>query len=160
MCIVEPLPSHFTPCARVPGAASSDGVRFGGLAKGWAHVLALQCLGAALGPQSTLALLKGLPLLSMGSACLIPSFSCKCKFTCEVSSFVIELIPVFFIKDYRTRHLAGQRCHITSSSRPLQGDTTVRCFSARRAVAQAEPPQRVGDYRHVGAEKPCPSSHE
>lgn len=82
-------------------AASSDGVRFGGLAKGWAHVLALQCLGAALGPQSTLALLKGLPLLGIGSACLIPSFSWKCKFTCEVSSFVIELIPVFFIEDYR-----------------------------------------------------------
>lgn len=50
VCIVEPLTSHFTLCARVPGAAPSDGVRCGGLAKGWAHVSGPTVLGSCPQP--------------------------------------------------------------------------------------------------------------
>lgn len=99
-------------------------------------------LGSCPGPQSTPALLKGLPLLGPGSVRLAQSLFWKRKSSCEASSFVMELILVFFIKDYRIRHLAGQRCHIASPSRPLQGDTTERCFPSRRRAQAACPSER------------------
>lgn len=71
-------------------------------------------LGRAGTTRSTLALLEGQPLLAMGPVCPMQPFFYKCKFMCEVSLFTIEVIPLFFIKDGWTRHLAGWRCCVTS----------------------------------------------